>query len=259
MDIPEWVGRVGFLGAGHLAGYLLEGLRRRRPDLPVALADLDPARARDLAGRWRAEVADGNQALVDPCDLVILAVRPPDALPVCRALAFRPGQVLASAAAGVGLDQLGPAVAPARAVRVMPLTSASLNLSPTLLFPDDPAARAVFALVGQVHPLPDEAAFTAASVIAAFYGWVYALADETVAWAARQGVPEGTAKEVVLGTIHSTVAMSLANGEVSLQELLARLATPGGITQLGLGVLRERHGLDAWTAALDAVLERVRR
>lgn len=251
-------GRIGFLGSGHLAGYILEGLRRKAPDLPVILADVDRERAQRLAGQWRAEVAEDNQALVDQADLVILAVRPPDAVPVCRALAFRPGQVLASAAAGVGLELLGPAVAPARAVRVMPLTSSSLNLSPTLLFPDDPAVREAFALVGQVHPLPDEAAFTAATVIAAFYGWVYALADETVAWTVRQGVPEGTARDLVLGTIRSTVAMSLANGDLSLQELLARLATPGGITQFGLGVLRERHGLDAWVAALDAVHDRVR-
>ena len=251
-------GRIGFLGAGHLAGYLLEGLRRQRPDLQVVLADRDRARAEHLAGQWGARVADDNQALLDQSDLVILAVRPPDALQACSDLDFRAEQSVASAVAGLTLRDLAPATAPARAVRVMPLTSAALNLSPTLVFPGDPVVQNLFALLGQVHVLPDEDTFTAASVIAAFYGWVYALADETVAWTLRQGVPAGIGKDLVLGTIRSTVAMALANPSQSLQELLGRLATPGGITEFGLGVIRERHGLDTWSVALDAVLARMK-
>ena len=66
-------------------------------------------------------------------------MRPDDALPACRNLGFRADQTVASAAAGLTLAQLGPAVAPARAVRVMPISSAARNGSPTLVFPGQPA------------------------------------------------------------------------------------------------------------------------
>jgi pyrroline-5-carboxylate reductase len=38
---------------------------------------------------------------------------------------------------------------------------------------------------------------------------------------------------------------------------LDALATPGGITETGLKVLRRQQGLPAWSEALDAVLRRL--
>ena len=250
-------GRIGVLGAGHLAGYLLEGFHRRGAGGRVRVSDCAAGRAGQLAARWGAQAAESNQNLVDAADLVILAVRPADALPACRELAFRAGQVVASAAAGVTLAQLGPAVAPARAVRVMPISSAALNGSPTLVYPGHPAVAEGFALLGQVHVLADEAGFTAASVIAAFYGWVFALADETVAWTGRQGVPPEIARPLVLETLRSAADMGLAKAGEPLGEMLERLATPGGITGFGLAEIRRRGGLEAWTLALEAVLGRL--
>ncbi len=250
-------GRIGVLGAGHLAGYLLEGFHRRDAGGRVRVSDCAPDRAERLAGLWGARAAASNQALVDGSDLVILAVRPDDALPACRELRFRADQTVASAAAGLTLAQLGPAVAPARAVRVMPISSAARNGSPTLVFPGQPAVAEAFALLGQVHVLADEAGFTAASVIAAFYGWVYALAEATVAWTEGRGVPPEIARPLVLETLRSAADMGLAKPGEPLGEMLDRLATPGGITGFGLAEIRRRGGLEAWTQALEAVLGRL--
>lgn len=251
-------GGTGIIGAGHLAGYLLEGFHKRPDGGRILVSDIDAGRAERLAELWDARAVADNQAVVDGSELVILAVRPVDALPGCRALAFRRGQVVASVVAGLALADLAPAVAPARAVRVMPISSAALNESPTLLFPGDPAVAAGFNRLGQVHVLPDEAGFTAASVIAAFYGWVYALADEAMAWSARQGVPPELARPLVMETLRSTADMALARPGEPVQALLDRLATPGGITEYGLGILRRERGLEAWSTALDAVLERIK-
>jgi pyrroline-5-carboxylate reductase len=94
-------------------------------------------------------------------------------------------------------------------------------------------------------------------VIAAFYGWVYALLDETVAWTTRAGVPEQTARSLVLETMRGATAMGLDRSD-SLAEMLDALATPGGITEHGLSVLRQQRGLTAWAEALDEVLGRMR-
>ncbi len=251
------VGRVGIIGAGHLAGYLLEGFHRAAPGLRILVSDCEFPQAERQAQRWGVRAVADNQELVDGSDLVILAVRPQDALPALRGLRFTREQTLASAAAGVTLAQLAPAADPARAVRVMPISSAALNRSPTLLCPGHPAAAELFALLGQVHVVADEEAFRAASVIAAFYGWVYALADETVAWTQGRGVPPEVARPLVLETIRSTADVALARPGDSLQLLLDQLATPGGITRHGLAVLRRERGLEAWNMALDAVLERL--
>ncbi len=141
--------------------------------------------------------------------------------------------------------------------RALPISCAALDESPTLLYPDLPQAHALFALLGHVHVLSDETCFTAASVLSAFYGWVYALLDETVAWTVQAGVPRQTARSLVLETVRGAVNMALAQPEEDLAAMLDSLATPGGITAYGLKVLRQKDALAAWTEALDAVLERL--
>jgi len=202
--------RVGIIGVGHLASYLVEGLRRASREIDIVLSPRNAERAASLAARFGAAVATDNQAVVDAADLILLTTRPGDAVAACKGLAFRPGQTVVSVAASLPLEALKPAVAPATVVRAMPISCAAINQSPTLLYPDHPQARALFALLGQVHVLPDESRFTPASAIAAFYGWVYALMDETVAWTTQAGVPPQTARGLVLGTVRGAAAMALA-------------------------------------------------
>jgi pyrroline-5-carboxylate reductase len=190
-------------------------------------------------------------------DLVIVATRPGDACAACQAIAFRPGQTVVSVAAGLSLEDLIPAVAPARVARALPISCVALNESPTLLYPDQPHAHALFALLGQVHVLPDEESFTAASVLSAFYGWVYALLDATVVWTVQAGVPPQTARSLVLETVRGAADMALAQPDEDLAAMLDSLATPGGITASGLDILHHRGALAAWTGALQAVLVRL--
>jgi pyrroline-5-carboxylate reductase len=251
------ISKIGIVGVGHLAGYLVEGLRRASLDIEIVLSPRNARRSADLAARFGATVAEDNQAVAEAADLLLLTTRPGDALDAARGITFRPGQTVVSTVANLPLQDLAPAVSPAAIVRAMPISCAALNQSPTLLCPDHVRARSLFALLGEVHALPEESQFTPASVISAFYGWVYALLDETVAWTAQAGVPPETARSLVLETVQGATAMALDQPDQDLDAMLATLATPGGITELGLDVLRQRRGLDAWTAALEAVLDRM--
>jgi pyrroline-5-carboxylate reductase len=251
------IDRVGIIGVGHLAGYLVEGLRGASPDLEIILSPRNAERSAQLAARFGATVASDNQAVADAADILILSTRPGDAVGACKRITFRPAHTIISVAAGLPLATLEPATAPASVVRAMPISCAAIRRSPTLLYPDHPQARALLSLLGQIHVLPDEARFTRASVIAAFYGWVYALLDETVAWTTRAGVPPETARGLVLETTRGAVDMALAQPDRELADMPATLATPGGITEHGLDVLQRHHGLAAWTDALEAVLGRL--
>jgi pyrroline-5-carboxylate reductase len=250
--------RVGIIGVGHLAGYLIEGLRRASQDIEIILSPRNAERAARLAARFGVAVATDNQAVADAADLILLTTRPGDAVAAVEGIAFRSVQTVVSVAASLPLTNLKPAVAPATVVRAMPISCAAINQSPTLLYPDHPQARALFSLLGQVHVLPDESRFIPASVIAAFYGWVYALLAETVAWTIQAGVPPQTARSLVLETVRGAADMALAHPDQDLAAILDTLATPGGITEHGLHVLHQRQGLAAWTEALEAVFNRLR-
>lgn len=63
--------RIAVLGCGALADSHLDLLAAEYPDAAVVVHDLDPARARSLAARRRAEVADDPRAAVDGAGLVV--------------------------------------------------------------------------------------------------------------------------------------------------------------------------------------------
>jgi pyrroline-5-carboxylate reductase len=249
--------RVGIIGTGHLAGYLVEGLRRAAPDLEIVLSPRNAARAAELASRFGATIASSNQDVADSAGALLLTTRPTDAVAALHQIAFRPSQTIISAAAGIDLQALAPAAAPAAVVRAMPLSCAAINASPTLLHPDDARARALLELVGRVHATETEEAFVRASAISAFYGWLFALLDRAVEWTEIGGLAPGLARSLVLETAQGTASLGLARPHEELADLLESLATPGGITRQGLEILRDREGLGSWIAALDAVYARL--
>jgi pyrroline-5-carboxylate reductase len=249
--------RVGIIGVGHLAGYLVEGLRRARPDLEIVLSPRNAVRAAELASQFGARVARSNQEVAESTEVILLTTRPAEAVAAMGELALRPGQLIISAAATVRLRELQPAAAPGTVVRALPLSCAAINASPTLLYPDNQRVRAVLELVGTVHILESEDAFVRASAITALYGWAFALLEETVRWTEEGGMPREVARSLVLETMRGAASLALAQPEQELADLLAALATPGGITRQGLAIVRGSGGLRAWTEALDAVYARL--
>lgn len=53
------------------------------------------------------------------------------------------------------------------------------------------------------------------------------------------------------------VALSLTQKSPDLHQLLKTLTTPGGITELGLEVLKEKKAITSWNDALNAVLNKL--
>jgi len=250
--------RVGIIGIGHLASYLVEGLRKASKDIEIILSPRNVEKSASLATQFGATVAKNNQAVVNVSDIIVLTTRPEDTRVVSEKINFQPDHTVISVAVGLSLETLKPLTTPATVVRAMPISCAAINQSPTLLFPDNLRARELLALLGQVHILTDESIFTPASVIGAFYGWIYALLNEIISWTAQAGVPHQIARNLVLETVRGAANMALNEPKKGLDIMLNTLATPSGITEQGLTVLRQHQGMSAWTFALNAVYKHLK-
>ncbi|MEN5081799.1 pyrroline-5-carboxylate reductase dimerization domain-containing protein [Bosea sp. TWI1241] len=247
--------RIGFIGVGHLAEELIAGWLRS--GVPAERMILSPrGHGRDLAERHGITLAADNDAVVAGADIVVLATRPTDAVAAVAGLGWRAGQLLVSACAGVPLDALRSAVAPAAPVRIMPLTAASIGASPTTVYPDLPALRPLLVRLGPVIPLAGEAQFEVATVSAAIYGWAQMLIGLGRDWSVAQGLSEQAARQLAATTFVAAGRM-VAERPEPVEELLASLVTPGGITERGLSVLSEDGVPQGWERACDAVLAKL--
>ncbi len=248
---------LGILGVGHLAEYLVLGWRRAGIAHEILLSPRGAAMAAKLAAEQDCAVAPDNETLVASSDVLVLATRPAHAVPAATGLPWRAGQTVVSVVAGLETAALAPAVAPARLVRTMPITCCAIGESPTVMYPEDRVTRQLFEGLGRVLAVPDEARFTTASVFGAYYGWVFALIEQSARWAAEAGLEPALARDLVAQTVKGAAAMALARPEESLAEIIAGLATDGSITKHGLDRLIDAEAFGPWQAACQGVHDRL--
>lgn len=258
---------IGFLGAGQMATALALGWAKA--------GLLDAARSRaadpypDARARFRAatgvSAGDTNRAVLDACDVVVLAVKP-QVLPGVLAEvvpAVRPEHLIVSIAAGVTLRALADALGEStRLVRVMPNTPCLVGASASgfspgaSATPDDAAVvERLFGAVGVAHRVPehllDAVTGLSGSGPAFAYLFIEALADGGV----KCGLPRAVAQALAAQTVLGAAKMVLETGQHP-GALKDAVASPGGTTIAGLHALEKAAFRAAAMGAVEAASAR---
>jgi pyrroline-5-carboxylate reductase len=263
---------IGFLGAGNMARALGGGIAARQAEAtePTSLFATDPEPAAlqrfvsETGGRAAANLAD----LVRESSVVVLAVKPqvlPQLLPAIRE-ALRPDQLVVSIAAGTTLGALTRGLGPeVRLVRAMPNTPALVRAGMTVLVagpkatPDDlVVARRIFASVGEVAVVDDEALLDAVTAVSGSGpGFLFAYGEAMLAAAHAAGLPEDLALTLVRQTVLGSALLWRESSE-PVSRLREMVTSPGGTTKAGLDALAAAGFAQAIAACIDAATRRSR-
>lgn len=241
---------LGFIGTGQMATALARGFLKAGLVNPADLVGSDPnpeARQRFAAETGARTVSD-NLALLPQVQVILLAVKPDQVLPVLSELrpAFGSQHLLISIAAGVSLARMESALpAGARVVRVMPNTAALVGASATAFSrgrhassEDAGLTQRLFGSVGMAievnESLLDAVTGLSGSGPAYVAQFVEALVDGGVAC----GLSRATALPLALQTLLGTVRLMIEQGlrPVQVKEMVT---SPGGTTIEGLHALAE--------------------
>ena len=244
---------LGILGVGHLASYVVAGLRRAGNSHPILLSPRNAERSQTLSARHDCQIAADNQQLVQQCRTILLAVRPAQLDELLSPLEFSDDHLLISCVAGVPLAPLQQLAAPAQVVRTLPLACSEHREGVLPLYPDNASARQLLASLGEVLVSADEDAFELASVAACMNGWVYSWLDQLTGWFTTQGMSQEDARHLVLHTVRGATGLALAQAEQPLGAISDAIATEGTYTRLGLDQLNADQALTAWTEACTRV------
>lgn len=252
------------VGCGRLGSAILEGWLATSTVSPADLIVLTPSDkpAAEAARARGARINPPLEALRD-ARAVVLAVKPAkwrEALG--PTLDHLPADTpVVSVMAAVRAADIA-AVAGRPAARVMPTTAVAQARGVAGLWSDDAgaraAARSLFSAIADVVDLPAEAAMdaataTAGSAPAFIYAFVQALARAGEA----QGLSADAAGRLARGALRSAAAG--AETGVGLDDLVARIASPGGTTRAGLDAMEAAGDLDrAARAAVDAAVARAK-
>lgn len=226
----------GNMGGAMLKGWLAGGIA------PASFTVVDPyLDAAPQGVRLLQSAPQGEGAY----DVVLLGFKPqqlPDAAATVAAH-VGPRTLLLSILAGVDLATLRKAFPAAQAiVRVMPNLAAAMGKSPIALVGDaDDDARAqtdaLMAPLGQAEWLAGEEQMDLVTALAGSGpAFVYRFIDALAEGAATLGLPREQADRLALSMVEGA-AMLAASSPHGPGELARRVASPGGVTQVGIDIL----------------------
>ena len=220
----------------------------------MLFSDSGSGRARELADELGGEVA-ANEEIASQADLVLLAVKPNKLDDVAPALAA--AKEVVSVLAATPLERLRAALPNAEQVlRVMP--NMGVEVRQGVLCVAGSASvrgREKLELLGHVVELAEED-FDAATAVMGCSPAYLALAVEAIADAgAADGLPPALARELVVETAVGTAELLRHHNPVAVRKAVA---SPGGSTEKGLEALDREGAREAFAAAVQASLEKMR-
>ncbi len=251
--------RLGFVGCGTIASAIITGLHSAGFDEPIVVSPRNAEIAAALHRRFaNVSVAETNQAVLDRCDVAVLAVRPQVAAEILAALTFRPDHQVISLIAATSLDYLRAATAPAaHVVRAVPLPMVARRQGPTAIYPGGGVAKTLFDRIGSAIAINDERAFdsfTAATAIMASY---FRFADATCAWMEEQGVAASDANQFVRQMVFGLAETAKTTSDRTFRELAEEHQTRGGLNEQVRQALEDKGVFTSLAHALDGVQARL--
>lgn len=236
---------IGFIGAGNMAGALIDGLiANGRAPAHLVASDTDDSRLAVLREKGVRTETD-NAGVVRHSTAVILAVKPQvmaDVLTPLQKILIDHECLLVSIAAGIGMDSLLAWTHPKQAiVRCMPNTPALVQAGASALFANSncsadqkACAQDLLNAVGIVCWLEQEADMDAVTALsgsgpAYFFLLMEAMQEAAVA----QGLSAETAQLLCRQTALGAARLALQS-DVDVSELRRRVTSPGGTTEAAL-------------------------
>ena len=258
--------RLGFIGAGKLAGSVIRGLVRANFCAPAEILASEPyAEAREnLQRELGISVTTENAEVAEKADIILIGVKPGVVLSIVGELASRIAhKQIISLAAGVRVSSM-EAKADARFMRAMTNTPSAICRAATAIARgarttdhDVDRARKIFAAIGIVAEVNGEQIDAVTALAGSGPAFVYSVIEAL----AKGATNAGLADEVALALSTQTVlgAAELAkSSKHSPEELRAMVVTPGGTTAAGLAKMQEYRVNEALAAAVEAAAQRGR-
>ena len=263
-------GKLGFIGAGNMAGALVRGLLHAgviTPDRVIA-SDVSPERLEHIAKLHGVRTTSDNHALVRECDVVVLAVKPQvmDKVLVQIAGDVNPNQLFVSIAAGIPVAAIESKLpAGTRLVRSMPNTAAIVLEGATAIAAGSHAtehdlavARAIFEAVGRVVVLDESLLDAVTGLSGSGPAYVMLMIEALADGGVKVGLHRDTALLLAAQTVYGSAKLLLETGEHP-GRIKDQVTSPGGTAIAGLHTLEagglRRTLIDAVEAATKRAAE----
>jgi pyrroline-5-carboxylate reductase len=259
--------RIAFIGAGNMAGALVQGLLAARScaSNQLVASDARPEATAELVTRHGISSASDNVSAARGADVLVLCVKP-QVLPAVLAEVsphVGPSTLAVSIVAGVPLSVLERALgAGVRVVRAMPNTPALVQAGATAIAPGKHATDAdlafcttLFASVGVVERVDEALLDLVTGLSGSGPAYVFLLVEALQAAGTALGLSPETAAALAAQTVYGAGKL-LHESREDPAALRRKVTSPGGTTQAGIERLEQLDFKGVVLQAVRAATER---
>lgn len=242
--------RLAVIGAGNMGGAMATaavGAGLVQPE-HLLLIEADAQRRENMATQLGCSTSHLLQEIPTSCEIVLLAVKPQQALAVLQDLKeiLQPDQILLSILAGTSLQTLQAQSAHDRVVRVMPNTPAQLSAGMSVYLAstavssvDKDQVRLLLNTCGQSLEVFEEVQIDAATAISGSGpAYLFYLAEQMLTEACELGFSQEEATQLVQQTLLGATLL-WQQSQFPPDELRRRVTSPGGTTDAALRVFEQ--------------------
>ena len=242
---------LGFVGAGNMAGAIVNGIVGTKMFLPqkIYVFDINQDKCKALQISAGVHAAESLTELAEKCDSLFLAVKPQNFAEVLNSLkpVVNEQKLFVSIAAGISTayitDSLG---CRCPVIRTMPNTPLLIGQGATAMCRTDNVSdesfelvKSLFSACGTVTVLNESQMNAVISVNSSSPAYIYLFAKAMIDSAVRQGIDSGIALDLICQTFEGSAGM-LRQPDLTPEALIKMVSSPGGTTLKALDVLYDR-------------------
>jgi pyrroline-5-carboxylate reductase len=257
--------RLGFIGAGKLAGSVIRGLILAGFCPPSRIIASEPNQdVRNLLVNETGITATAHNADVAKADVLFVGVKPGVVLPVLRELAAEiSGKLVISLAAGIRIASMEK-VAKARFMRALTNTPSAICKAATALArgtrstsEDAELAKKIFNAIGLAVDVDEEHIDAVTALSGSGPAFVYSVIEALAEGGKKCGLGNEVALTLAAQTVLGAAELTIQS-KMSPEQLRKMVVTPGGTTAAGLAEMERLCTADGLIAAVKAATRRGR-
>jgi len=252
--------KLGFIGTGKITSAVVSGICRSKISFKeILLSPRNRNAARKLKRKFRkVSIAKNNQAIINSCNWVFLAVTPTVGEKIIKHLRFRSSQTIVSFISTMTLSQLKKAIkVKAKIVRAIPLPPISLRKGPVPIFPPNKKVKNFFNKLGTTVEITNEKLsknfWSTSGMMASFYELLSTMSN----WLVKRGIKRDKAQKYVTSLFVALSEDAVVNSKKDLKHLVKESQTPRGLNEQGVKELRKAGFYRSTEKTLNSILKRL--
>ncbi len=243
--------KIGFIGAGKMASAIIKGIVDSKfcDSKDIYVSDLNENALSKAHEEFGINITTDNTEVVKNTDILVFAVKPfilKDVLSGLKDI-IKKEHVVISIAAGISISDMQEILNDTPVIRVMPNTPALVNegmsavCKGTYASSDDvKTAIEIFKSVGKVIESEEKYIDIITAISGSGPAFYYYIIDEIAKAGEKLGLEYKTCLKLSAQTAYGAAKM-IMDTEVSPEQLIINVTTPGGCTEVGNNTLKAKN------------------